>query len=319
MAIKKNAPNYLKKTKQPFTTLINKTLDMIPDAAAIGIYVYLASKQDDWIIQEKDLMNRFGAGRDFIRTRMKILKDLGLLIKEAIRDEKGRIVHWETILLNEVTVKPSPKENIHITEKPPSGKPRCLDNPTHINKRYKERNNSIINISTSGEVADLSYTDSDELDENEVKSDYLEDKLNDESNAAQAIVSPNNSAKSDKCDNQPKKETDRETKESYGLKEVLNDNIHDISLQQISDWIANRQKKRIPLTKTAWDKLNKELTKCKERGVDPHEAFETMVASGWQSLKAEYFLNHKPEKPKIDNLSTDWADDVMKPFYEMGV
>lgn len=152
MAIKKNAPNYLKISKQPFTTLINKTIDLIPDPAAVGIYVYLASKQSDWIIQEKDLMNRFGVGRDYIRSRMKILKDVGLLIKQAIRSDKGQILHWETILLNDVSENTPPGQVDQITENPPSGKPRHLDNPTHINKRSIEINNNNIITGISDEI-----------------------------------------------------------------------------------------------------------------------------------------------------------------------
>lgn len=290
MAIRKNAPNYLKKTKQPFTTLLNKTLDLIPDAAALGIYVYLSSKQNDWIIQEKDLMSRFGSGRDFIRARMKILKDLGLLIKESVRDEKGKIIHWETILLNEVGENPHSQQNIQITEKPPSGKPRYLDNPTYINKRYNEINNNNINISTSGEAHDLDYNFSDEEINENKKSDYLNNHEQDKNDIPIDLIQKGNDTKSDYFDNQSKIKSSGKIRSQYCIKNILEDNFFQIPEQIIHDWIENRKKKRAPVTATAWKKVNKELTKCKEQGIDPVEAFETTVASGWQSLKVEYFL-----------------------------
>lgn len=101
----------------------------------------------------------------------------------------------------------------------------------------------------------------------------------------------------------------------YDVKSILSNNIFQIPEQIIHDWIANRKKKRAAITQTAWTKINKELAKCKEQGIDPVEAFETMVASGWQSLKAEYFCTDK--KPRVDNMDTSWGSEVFKPFHEI--
>ena len=132
--IEKNAPNFLKKSGLSFTILINETLDCIKDAAALGIYIYLSSKPEDWIIREKDLMNRFDVGRDFIRSKMKILKEIGLMEVIAHRDSGGHIVKWETIIHNQITEKPS--SGVHqITENPTSGETHLLANPTHTKKR----------------------------------------------------------------------------------------------------------------------------------------------------------------------------------------
>lgn len=307
MAIRKNAPNYLRISKKPFTTLLNKTLALIPDAAAMGIYVYLSSKQNDWIIQEKDLMNRFNAGRDFIRTRMKVLKDLGLLIKDAVRDEKGRIVHWETILLNEITENPScGEEDVHITEKPPSGKPRCLDNPTHTKKRSSEINSGYNITGTSSEVRDLNYTESDgEQGENE-KSDYDVNQAENEKSEMQVIEPERNSAKSDYCENQIKNNTISRLSITYGLKNIQEENNFSIPEQMIVDWMANRKKKRAAITPTAWRKLNKELAKLLEQGIEPISAFEKMVAHGWQGLDAEWFNKKGPGVAQWD------IDSVMR-------
>jgi hypothetical protein len=310
MAIKKNAPNYLKISKQPFTTLINKTIDLIPDPAAIGIYVYLASKQTDWVIQEKDLMNRFGVGRDYIRSRMKVLKEVGLLIKQAVRNDKGQILHWETILLNQITENTSPGNNDYITENPPSGKPRHLDNPTHIKKRSREINNSNISKGISDEtlhddeknngiifgenhetsnLSDTSLTQDENTEEFENHNNQAVDTLE----AKKGLDGSSTYTKSDYRINRTLKCTVPPKIKQYNIENILASNIFQIPEQIIEDWMITRKKKRAPVTQTAWNKINKELAKCKEQGVDPIEAFEKMVAHGWQALDADWFCKEK--------------------------
>lgn len=106
-------------------------------------------------------------------------------------------------------------------------------------------------------------------------------------------------------------------KQLFGLKNILNENAFQIPEAMILDWFENRKKKKAPITKTAWTKINKELAKCKEQGIDPIEAFEEMVASGWQSIKVEYFRSKQTEKPKVNNLSTEWGSQVFTPFHEI--
>ncbi len=98
------------------------------------------------------------------------------------------------------------------------------------------------------------------------------------------------SIKSDYQKNQTKNKSHRTNLNHNNIEHILQTNIFQIPEDMIQDWIENRKKKRAPITKTAWNKINKELSKCKEEGIEPLEAFETMVASAWQSLKVEYFL-----------------------------
>ncbi len=98
----------------------------------------------------------------------------------------------------------------------------------------------------------------------------------------------------------------RNTIPSY-LKYLKEENIFSIPEQALLDWIANRKKKRAAITQTAWNKINKELAKCKEQGIDPLDAFETMVASGWSSLKVDWFKKKKEESTFRWNL-----DSVMR-------
>lgn len=135
MSIVKNTPHILKHSGLSFTTLINNTLDCIKNPGTLGIYVYLASKPSDWEISESNLQSRFNKGRDYIRARMAELKLLGLLKSTAIKNKQGRIIRWETVLLNEVQITENPSCGVQITEKPPSGQPSTLENPPTTNKR----------------------------------------------------------------------------------------------------------------------------------------------------------------------------------------
>ena len=146
--IEKNTPNSLRHEEKGFTTVVNATINFIQDVGALGIYIYLASKPNDWQISKKQLMNHFGVGRDYINSRFKYLKDNGFMVITPSRDEKGKIVAWETLLkTNRV---------IQNTENPSSGESRILETqntakphsgqsaPT--NKRL-EKNKVINNIS----------------------------------------------------------------------------------------------------------------------------------------------------------------------------
>jgi hypothetical protein len=125
--------------------------------------------------------------------------------------------------------------------------------------------------------------------------------------AKKGLDGPDTYTKSDYQKNQTLNCTVPSKLTQYDIKNILSSNIFQIPEQIIHDWIANRKKKRAAVTQTAWNKINKELAKCKEQGIDPVEAFETMVASGWQSLKVEYFENQKKSP------SSQWdVDSVMR-------
>jgi hypothetical protein len=134
--IEKVTQNYLKKSgfEIPYTLILNETLDAIPCNSALGIYLYLARKPQDWDIQEQDIMNRFGKGRDHVRKCLKILKKIGLYKKVAVRNQDGTVKCWESTLYAQITENPTSGFN-QITEKPTCSKTQSLDNPTHTNKR----------------------------------------------------------------------------------------------------------------------------------------------------------------------------------------
>jgi len=152
-------------------------------------------------------------------------------------------------------------------------------------KEESKRESKNIYIRDSEKSANLSYTD---FCENE-KSDYG-DNCKDQQDIEVQLVDGNiNSTKSDYCDNKTKKVSIRKDKVQFSLNDMLENNPYGIPEQAIGDWITTRGKNVI--TKTAWNLVNNQLKKCIEEGIDPIEAFETMVASNWKSMKVDYFLS----------------------------
>lgn len=151
------------------------------------------------------------------------------------------------------------------------------------------------------EVHNLGHTD---FDEGNVRSDYPVNQPESEKNTIQVFEAKGNIAKSDYFENQIKIKPHSNSSIPYDIKKIQEENIFSIPEQAILDWLSNREKKKVPITKTAWKKINKELAKCKEKGIAPIDAFETMVASGWQSLNAQWL--HKEKKSEYDDNDTSW-------------
>ena len=95
----------------------------------------------------------------------------------------------------------------------------------------------------------------------------------------------------------------KEKSSTFDIKAMLGNNPHKIPEPMINDWLDVRKTKKNKVTPTAWNRINKILVEVKEQtGISPTEAFETMVASGWQSLELKYFVrdNGASKKPVDD-------------------
>ncbi len=151
MSVKKNTSNFLKHSGLSFTTIINETMDLITDDGALGIYCYLSSKPENWNICNVHLQNRFNKGRDYIQKKMHLLKKIGAIKTTAIKDDKGKILYWETTLDNVIKTqntenpysgKSYPQSTIlktQILEKPESGKTGTSNNrKIQIKERSKK-------------------------------------------------------------------------------------------------------------------------------------------------------------------------------------
>lgn len=159
------------------------------------------------------------------------------------------------------------------------------------------------NIGASNESPELVYSEFDEQDEINAKSDKRGNQPESSNNDILATDLNIEPVKSDYCDSQTNKNTNSKSAKRFDLKDILSENIFQIPEDVIQDWLTTRAKKRAPVTKTAWMRITKELSRCKEWGIDPLDAFETMVASGWQSLKVEYFERQIASKAKGNDKS----------------
>lgn len=65
---------------------------------AKGILAYLLSKPDEWKVIVKDLMNHSGDGRNSVYSGLKELQKFGYYEKKPVRDQKGKIVYWESVV-----------------------------------------------------------------------------------------------------------------------------------------------------------------------------------------------------------------------------
>ena len=88
--------------------------------------------------------------------------------------------------------------------------------------------------------------------------------------------------------------TTTSTAKTLTLETMQSENPHNLPPDMIDDWITNRKAKRAPITKTVWNRLNRELSKCD----NPIDAFELLIAAGWQGFNAEWVNKSKTEKSK---------------------
>jgi DnaD/phage-associated family protein len=101
---------------------------------AKGILAYILSRPDHWQIYEIEIIKHSRDGRDSVRTGIKELINLGYVIRQEKRDEKGRFEGYEYEVFE------VPKEELPKSENPTS------DNQTLvINELSNKLNNVVVN------------------------------------------------------------------------------------------------------------------------------------------------------------------------------
>lgn len=86
--VKKNA-NYV---------VMNRTVlnDECLSWKAKGLHAYMLSMPDDWIFYNEELVKHSTDGIAVLKNAIKELKQSGYLVRKPVKDEKGRILSWET-------------------------------------------------------------------------------------------------------------------------------------------------------------------------------------------------------------------------------
>lgn len=82
---------------KPYVILDKRPLEDIRLSwKAKGLLAYLISKPDDWKVYLSELVQRSKDGADSTKSALKELRTCGYLEKYPIKDDKGRVVSWET-------------------------------------------------------------------------------------------------------------------------------------------------------------------------------------------------------------------------------
>ncbi|PFO12832.1 DNA-binding protein [Bacillus thuringiensis] len=114
---------------------------------AKGILAYILTLPDDWVFYREELSQHAKDGINSLRAGMQELKEYGYIRRFPVRDEKNKIVRWETIIYE------IPVDDYPPVENPPAGKPVAgnlpVDNHKLLNiniQSMKEQNTDIQNI-----------------------------------------------------------------------------------------------------------------------------------------------------------------------------
>lgn len=111
----------------PYKSIRIATVELLTNPDALAIWVYLQTRKPTWKVIGSHLQKRFGIGRDRYRNAMKFLADAGLITREPMRDEDGRmagtriIVHYKPkgMLCDEPSVQdssPSETPSVQVSD-----------------------------------------------------------------------------------------------------------------------------------------------------------------------------------------------------------
>ena len=122
-------------------TVMNNTCLQDPNMSmkAKGLYAYLMSLPEDWVLHQTELKRHFKDGRDSIRTAVNELIENGYVTKVDTRNELGQIVDCT------YTVYEEPRKSM---ENPATEKP-ITENPTSVNPSIQSTNINKVLINTN--------------------------------------------------------------------------------------------------------------------------------------------------------------------------
>ncbi len=119
-------------------TVMNNTCLQDPNMSmkAKGLYAYLMSLPEDWVLHQTELKRHFKDGRDSIRTAINELIQNGYVTKVDTRNDLGQIVDCTYTVY---------EEPINSTENPDTEKP-ITENPISVNPSIQSTNiNKVLN------------------------------------------------------------------------------------------------------------------------------------------------------------------------------
>ena len=254
------------KRKNPYVVMDKTGLeDENLSFKAKGLLAYLLSKPDNWTARINHLKKVSKDGRDSVRTGLKELEEHGYLTRKPIRDEKGQIKEWESVIREIPTS--SPETDFPTLDNP------TLDNPTLIiNDCNNYRTNNTIEEEESEESGKENSGPSQELQlkYQQVFNKKLSQKMYDKLIALypdEDILIKALEISEEKGD-----------KPAYILKMLADWKKHGIStIEQINSYIAKREKKNSSRSKGRRSRNNI----SNEKESNNKQSVAELEANGW--------------------------------------
>lgn len=163
MSIEKNTKASLSHETGGYTTVLNSTIQNIKNLQASGLYSYLATLPENWVICKLQLAQQFGCGRDKINSCFNYLKKLGLIEVTMLRNELGQCIGWDYRLRCKIpehivnatqnTEKPYSSKSSRILKNQNVGKPESGKSaPTN---KEQEKNKDSLKKQNKGPVSSV--------------------------------------------------------------------------------------------------------------------------------------------------------------------
>ena len=147
--------SFIREKKERDYTVINNTVlkDERLSWKAKGVFCYLLSLPEDWVIYQSELLKHSTDGRESLRNAINELEEYGYLIIDKKRDEKGHFTAIYKIIENP-------------NEKTESGKTES-ENPTRENRHGKTESENPILLNTNKQNTNKQNTNKQNTNENE--------------------------------------------------------------------------------------------------------------------------------------------------------
>ena len=160
----------VQKSKNNFVTMDKEFLENGSLSwKAKGILAYLLSKPDNWKVIASNLVNSATDGKGSVYKGLKELSEWGYYEKTPIRDEKGVIVRWDSVVLEVPNAESLDISGVYPLPKNQEVDNQDMDNPymenpplikNYINNNYcTDNQSSLVKSETDGQdTADISQT-----------------------------------------------------------------------------------------------------------------------------------------------------------------
>jgi len=135
---------------------------------AKGILAYILSLPDDWVFYMEEVATHAKDKLDSLRSGMKELKEHGYIKRFPIKDDKGKIIRWETIIYEipqvenpqmEIPQVGKPQVENPQMEIPQVGKPQ-VENPMLLNTKELSTNEQNTKLQSNSSKNPFSFYES---------------------------------------------------------------------------------------------------------------------------------------------------------------